>query len=179
MTTQDRDASNSYTIRRARRADLPFLNDIELAAARLLAGNAPESVLAETTPIIELETACAAGLLWIAASNERPVGFAHVKLIEADSAHLDELDVHPEHGRRGLGRRLVNAVCEWAVESRIPAVTLSTFRDVPWNMPFYASIGFEALPRERWSNALEQIVADEQRRGLDIARRVIMCRHIW
>ena len=179
MTTGDSEAANSYVIRRARRADLRFLNDIELAAARMLVGRAPESVLTETTPIVDLEAAFAAGLLWIAASNERPVGFAQVKLIQADSAHLNELDVHPEHGRRGLGRRLVHAVCGWAVEARISAVTLSTFRDVPWNMPFYASIGFEALPRECWSNAIEQIVADEQRRGLDIARRVIMRRHIW
>lgn len=177
MTTGDSEAFNSYTIRHARHADLLFLNEIELAAAQMLAGNAPESVLTETTPILDFETACTAGFVWIAASNELPVGFAHVKLIEADSAHLDELDVHPEHSCRGLGRRLVSAVCEWAVEARIPAVTLSIFRDVPWNMPFYASMGFEALSRERGSNAIEQIVADEQRRGLDIARRVVMRRH--
>jgi GNAT superfamily N-acetyltransferase len=164
----------SYEIRRATTADLTYLADIELAAARLLAGHAPAAVLLETTPLADLEAARADGLLWVAARNETPVGFAHVKLIEPDSAHLDELDVHPAHGRRGIGRRLVSTVCDWASATGLPSVTLSTFRHLPWNMPFYASLGFGVVPRSGWSEAISRTVADETRRGLDPSRRVIM-----
>jgi predicted N-acetyltransferase YhbS len=84
------------------------------------------------------------------------------------------LDVHPVHGRRGLGRRLVTAICEWATERGIGAVTLSTFRDPRWNRPFYASLGFRVIPRDTLSPALTVIVADEIRRGLDPDQRVVM-----
>ena len=51
---------------------------------------------------------------------------------------LEEIDVHPDHGRRGLGRRLVSAVCAWAARGGHRWLTLTTFRDVPFNMPFHA-----------------------------------------
>src|SRR5215471_9101716 len=104
----------SYTITAARLEDLARLPAIELAAARLLAGYAPESVLAETTALDVLERARREGRLWVARGDDHPVGFAHVELIERDAAHLEEVDVHPHHGRRGLGTRLVLQVCQWA-----------------------------------------------------------------
>jgi GNAT superfamily N-acetyltransferase len=165
-----------YEIAAARPRDLPLLPAIELAAARLLAGHAPESVLAEVTPAHDFADAQARGHLWVALADDAAVGFAHVKLLEPDAAHLDELDVHPDHGRRGLGRRLVTTVCEWAASAGLQSVTLSTFRDVRWNMPFYASLGFAAVPPASLGRALASIVEEERRRGLDPARRVVMRR---
>ena len=165
-----------YGIAAARPGDLPLLPGIELAAAALLAGHAPASVLAETTSRADLEDAERRGHLWVALADDVPVGFAHVKVLEPGTAHLQEIDVHPEHGRRGLGRRLVIAVCRWAATSGYAWVTLTTFRDVPWNMPFYARLGFEEIPREEISPALVSVVADETRRGLDPGRRVTMRR---
>jgi putative acetyltransferase len=155
-----------------------LLPAIELAAARLLVGHAPESVLAEATTGETFERACREGHLWVALADDRPVGFAHVEIFEADVAHLDELDVHPNHGRRGLGTRLVTAVCEWAAREGFDSVTLSTFRDVPWNMPFYATLGFTVVPRGALSRALALVVANETRRGLDPDRRVVMRRRL-
>jgi hypothetical protein len=53
---------------------------------------------------------------------------------------------------------------------------LTTFRDVPWNMPFYARVGFEVIPPEQLSPALCSVVEEESRRGLDRTRRVAMRR---
>jgi GNAT superfamily N-acetyltransferase len=166
----------TYEIRSARPGDVPHLTAIELAAAQLLVGSAPAAVLSESTPPADFELAQQKGLLWVALADDTPVGFAHVKLLEPRVAHLDELDVHPAHGRRGLGRQLVTTVCEWAASAGHSAVTLSTFRQLPWNMPFYASVGFEELPAAAWSAAIARVVADETRRGLDPTRRVIMTR---
>ena len=165
-----------YRIALARRADLVLLPGIELAAARLLTGHAPESVLAEATSEADLHRAWRDAHLWVAIANDRPVGFALVKVLEARVAHLHELDVHPDHGRRGLGRRLVEAVCAWAMRAQFESVTLSTFRDVPWNMPFYERAGFDVVPSNALSPALASIVDDEARRGLDMHRRVVMRR---
>jgi putative acetyltransferase len=166
----------TYTIVPARPADVPLLPAIELAAAWLLAAHAPASVLAEQTDEGVLRRAQREGRLWVALARNRPVGFAHVEQLEPGVAHLEELDVHPAHGRRGLGRRLVNAVCRWAAEEGHRSVTLTTFRDVPWNKPFYARLGFEELPRNALSPALRAVVDDETRRGLDPSKRVVMRR---
>jgi GNAT superfamily N-acetyltransferase len=167
-----------YTIDEARSSDLPLLPGIELAAATRLIGHAPASVLAETTSQAELEDAQQRGHLWVARANEVPVGFAHATVLEPGIAHLQEIDVHPEHGRRGLGRRLVIAVCRWAATNGYSCVTLTTFRDVPWNMPFYARLGFEEIPPEDLSPALLSVIEDETRRGLDPRRRAAMRRPI-
>lgn len=166
----------SYTIAAARREDLTRLAAIELAAARLLAGYAPESVLNETTSLEVLERARRAGHLWVVLADGLPVAFAHVELIERDAVHLEEIDVHPDHGRRGLGTKLVLEVCQWAASNGYGAVTLTTFRDAPWNLPFYARLGFGVLAPEQVSAALRAIVEDETRRGLDPSRRVVMRR---
>lgn len=165
-----------YTIALARVHDLPALPAIELAAARLLEGQAPESVLAETTSHEELRDAQRLGHLWVALLDDRPVGFAHVKILEPSHAHLEEIDVHPDHGRRGLGTRLVTAVCAWAAREGYESVTLTTFTRVPFNMPFYAGLGFQAVPDVTVSPALRAVVDDEMHRGLDPSSRVVMRR---
>lgn len=165
-----------YRITTARLEDLARLAAIELAAGRLLTGHAPESVLNETTSLDVLEEAQRAGHLWVILADDLPVAFAHVELIERGAAHLEEIDVHPDHGRRGLGAKLVRRVCEWAARHGYESVTLTTFRDVPWNMPFYARLGFGVVPSEQLSAGLRAVVDDETRRGLDPSRRVVMKR---
>jgi GNAT superfamily N-acetyltransferase len=163
-----------YHVVLARPRDLPLLPSIELAAARLLTGHAPSSVLGETTTQFDLRKARRAGRLWVVLAEDEPVGFAHVVVHERGVAHLEEVDVHPDHSRRGLGRRLVQTVCAWATSHGFDAVTLTTFREPPWNMPFYARLGFEPLAPHAVSVALRSVIDDEMRRGLDPARRVAM-----
>jgi NAD(P)H-dependent FMN reductase/GNAT superfamily N-acetyltransferase len=165
-----------YSIRPARSHDLAQIPQIELTAARLLAGHAPESVLCETTDQEELERALAVGQLWVAVSDDVPVGFAQVVVLDARTAHLREIDVIPAHGRRGIGTRLVEEVCRWASAAGYDAVSLTTFRDVPWNMPFYSRLGFRVIPPAELSAPLRAVVQEETRRGLDASRRVVMVR---
>jgi GNAT superfamily N-acetyltransferase len=165
---------SEYVIEQARPRDLIHLAEIELAAARLLADYAPESVLVETTPLRVLMAAQADGRLWVALQKDVPVGFAHVEMLESDAPHLEELDVHPAHSRRGLGRRLVIEVCRWAGVRKYTTLTLATFRDVPWNMPFYARLGFEEIAATDLTPALLAFRHDEMQRGLDRDRRALM-----
>lgn len=163
-----------YRIALAAPDDVPALAAIELAAATLLRGWAPESVLNESTDPAHFHAAREAGLLWVVRAGGEPVGFAHVEMLAPDAPHLEEVDVHPAHGRRGVGAALVRAVCDWTARSGHAGVTLTTFRAVSWNMPFYARLGFEELPPSAWSPALAAVVADETARGLDPALRLVM-----
>ena len=163
-----------YQIVRARPADLSSLQAVELAAAQLLQGHAPESVLNEATGVATFADAARDGRLWVALAGDRPVGFALVEMLADDLPHLDEVDVHPLHGRRGLGTALVRTVCEWATASGFSMLTLTTFRAVPWNMPFYARLGFVEVPRDRLRPELAAVVSDEAARGMAPETRAVM-----
>jgi GNAT superfamily N-acetyltransferase len=78
------------------------------------------------------------------ASGDPAVGFACVEVVDG-AAHIWQVSVHPQAGRAGRGRALVDAVCDWAATEGLPAVTLTTFRDVAWNGPFYKKLGFREL----------------------------------
>jgi GNAT superfamily N-acetyltransferase len=77
-------------------------------------------------------------------AQDPPVGFASVEIVDG-AAHLWQLSVLPSAGRRDLGKDLVAAVCDWARSHGFDAVTLTTFRDVPWNGPYYEGFGFRTL----------------------------------
>jgi GNAT superfamily N-acetyltransferase len=164
-----------YKIERAAPRHIRFLPEIEREAAKLFIGHGvPEAIINEETSEAEFRRSQQDGLLWVAVSEtEVPVGFAVVEIV-GGAAHLEEIDVHPAHGRRGIGSALVRAVCTWARQSELSAVTLTTFRDIPWNAPLYARLGFCELAANRWSPALAVLVRDEEERGLERARRVVM-----
>jgi GNAT superfamily N-acetyltransferase len=111
-------------------------------------------------------------------TGDPPVGFAWVNLV-CGEPHLEELAVLPGAGRRGLGRALVEGVCVWAEDAGYRSVTLCTFRDVPWNGPFYLSAGFVELGPDCWCPELASIRASERANGLDdVGARVVMIRHL-
>lgn len=166
-----------YRVRPAVLSELGLLAEVERASSRLfIAYGLEESFWGSVTPVDAFEQACQRGMLWVAADAEdRPVGFAVVKHKDG-AAHLDELAVHPAHGRRGVGRALVEAVCGWAREQGLPAVTLSTLRDVPFNAPFYARLGFAELPEAEAGPALLDVRRREEEAGFPMQRRVLMRR---
>lgn len=124
-------------MRKIEAEDVPRIAEIETAADQLLIQRfGPElftEVLAGEARVAQPGFVLVGG---------RPcVGFAHV-LHEQDSAHLQQLAVHPAHGRRGLGTALVQACCAQARLRGSHELTLTTFRDIEFNAPWYARLGF-------------------------------------
>ena len=56
----------------------------------------------------------------------------------------------------------------------MPAVTLTTFRDVPWNAPYYERLGFRSLSETELTPELAEVRAREAEPGLDPETRVCM-----
>ena len=81
------------------------------------------------------------GALVVLVAGDPPVGLCRIDAL-AGGAHLEQLSVHPDHAGHGIGRALLRAACDWAREAGYSDLTLATYRDVPWNAPFYASEGF-------------------------------------
>ena len=125
-------------IRQARPDEYAGLRRIELEADRLFAsvGIGPFANDDDEDHFAQAVMVLVAG--------DPPMGFVCLELVDG-IPHIWQLAVHPDHGRQGLGRPLVKAACQWARTERFDAITLTTYRDVPWNGPFYESLGFVAL----------------------------------
>jgi GNAT superfamily N-acetyltransferase len=88
--------------------------------------------------------------------------------------HLHEIDVHPEHARRGLGAHLIDAIARWAVQQGAKQLTLSTCDDIPWNGPYYARLGFRVLSEHELTADLRNIRRLEAAAGLPMEHRICM-----
>ncbi len=164
-----------YTIRLAHNEDCNAMRDIEISAAQRFAGlNLIEDAhLANHMCPQRLGDLVSKKQVWVACADESPVGFVVASHLESGCL-LEELDVVADHGGRGLGRRLVAAVLDWAKEHQYSTVILSTFRDVPWNAPFYARLGFETIPEDEFTPDLHQLRKNELAAALPLEHRVFM-----
>lgn len=142
--------NEDHSIRPARLDEVERLGRIEAGASGLFAGT---DVCADLNGLIydpdELAQLIDQGQVWAASfEDDIPVGFVILLKME-DVLHDEELDVLPEFGRRGIGTALLKHACRWAIENGFSTAILSTFRDIPWNAPFYHKHGFRIFgPRE-------------------------------
>jgi GNAT superfamily N-acetyltransferase len=169
------DARSEYRVREARSEDLASLPGVEHAASQLFRSTAyPEIADERPTTVEEFARWLDAGALLVATNaSDAPVGFAIVFALDGD-AYIHELDVHPEHGRRGVGRRLIEHVRSRAARDGHARVSLSTFSDVPWNGPYYRRLGFHEVPEERLGAGMHEVRRREAEAGLDVARRIFL-----
>ena len=145
MDGQTPTGEGTHRVRPARAADLAHIAPIEDAGGPQF----EEFFGAEIEPILLSPAldgrlrASEPGFLLVAATDEQgpPVGFVHVLLIDGH-AHLEQLSVLPGHQRRGIGAALTRAAMAEARGQGFDRLSLCTYRDVPWNGPFYRGLGF-------------------------------------
>lgn len=148
-------------VRLARPSDLRHLAPIEDAGGPMFEEHLGRPAPELRQPAPSGATRDQAGTLLVV--GEPPAGFAHLLVIEGH-AHLEQVSVHPDHQWQGLGRLLVAAAREEMRWAGFEELTLCTYRDLPWNGPFYASLGFEeVVDPEPW---LARILAHEVDLGL-------------
>lgn len=108
----------------------------------------------------------AEGLSWVAVdATDQPSAFLIAERC-GDALHIEELDVRQDRQGQGVGRVLLRHVIGWARAQGLTAVTLTTFRKVAWNAPFYAREGFALVEREALDARLRALLAAEAERGL-------------
>jgi GNAT superfamily N-acetyltransferase len=150
--------TDAYRIRLARRDEVPRVREIEDEAGTMFTGlGLIDEALDVSFPFDDLIRLVEAGQVWVACLEEGlAVGMVIASVLDG-AVHVEEMDVVPAHGRRGLGARLLATVCEWAEDRGHDAVTLSTFGDVPWNGPFYRKQGFRDLSPAEWTPSMQAI----------------------
>ncbi|MGW5851793.1 GNAT family N-acetyltransferase [Streptomyces sp. NPDC055254] len=167
-------------IRTARTDELPLLQDIERAAGRCFRDIGMAEVAEdEPLPLDELARYVRSGLAWVAAdAADRPVAYLIADRVDGN-LHVEQVSVDPGSARRGVGRALLDLLADHAVREGVPALTLTTFTDVPWNAPYYAvRCGFRTLDADELTPGLLEIRAAETAHGLDRWPRVCMRRDL-
>lgn len=162
-------------IRRATDADLPVLQEIERSAGLAFAEIGMDAVAEDEPPTLDELRAHAGGIRVWCDSDDRPVAYLTLGVVDG-AAHVEQVSVHPDHARRGVGRALLDHAAGRARDAGFAALTLTTFRDVAWNAPYYARLGFEVVGDESLSPGLHDILAEEARHGLGRWPRVAMRR---
>jgi GNAT superfamily N-acetyltransferase len=170
--------SSLVQVRLAHPGDILAMQEIEIAAGRLFAEIGMQDVADDGAHETELLAGYVAdGRAWSAEAGGIVCGYALVDVVDG-AAHLEQVSVHPDQGRRGIGGRLVDVVAAWAIGRGLTALTLLTFTDVPWNGPYYRRLGFVHVPDAELGPELAGLRAHEAQLGLDISIRGAMRREL-
>jgi GNAT superfamily N-acetyltransferase len=166
-------------IRRPQREELETLRGIERDAARAFAAiGMPEIAFDEPFSIVELEVFRSAGRAWVTVdAQDRPLAYLLSALVD-DCARVEQVSVSPAHGRRGLGAALIDHLQAHAAAANRPAVTLTAFRDVAWNAPYYARLGFVVIGPSDQGPELRALIEHETSSIPTDAPRVAMRRPV-
>jgi GNAT superfamily N-acetyltransferase len=166
-------------IRAARADDLPALRELERAAGASFRSLGMHAV-ADDPPLslAELAVFQYAGRAWVVTDDgDMPIAYLLLDVIDGN-AHIEQVSVHPDHARQGLGRALLDTAASWAKQRGLAALTLTTYADVPWNAPYYLRLGFQIMPEAEITNGLRRIQEHEGARGIDVWPRVTMRRPV-
>ena len=169
--------TDSPFIRLAHRDDLSQIQQIEIASGQLFREVGLDDVADHDPDDIEtLSDYVDRQQIWVATGPaDAPMGFIMTKILDG-KMYIAEVSVHPDHGKKGLGRALMGHAVEQAAKHGCQKVTLSTFRQVPWNAPFYEKLGFVEVSCTELGADHIAIQEAEQEIGLDMAQRVFMWR---
>ncbi|QIQ06527.1 GNAT family N-acetyltransferase [Streptomyces liangshanensis] len=164
-------------IRAVRLSDLTVLQDIERAAGECFRDvGMPEIADDDPLPIDELARYHDAGLAWVMADeSDAPVAYLIADRVDG-GLHVEQVSVHPDSARRGVGRALLDHLAAHAVGEGARALTLTTFTEVPWNAPYYARCGFRLLDDSALTPGLRRIREREAAHGLNRWPRACMSR---
>jgi GNAT superfamily N-acetyltransferase len=171
--------TNGFHIRHAGADEAARVREIEDEAGVMFSGlGLIDETRDASFPMEDVVRLIALRQVWVACrEDDVPVGMV-IASVRDGAVYIEELDVVPAYGRRGLGARLLAHVCEWAQTQGHTAVTLSTFRDVPWNGAFYRKHGFRDLPPAEWTPGMRAIREREATHGLRTEARVFMRRDV-
>lgn len=120
-----------------------------------------------------------AGRLLVATANESGIVVGFVLTRPLDGAlHVDQVTVAQGWGGQGIGRSLMQAAEKLAVREGFARMSLTTFRDVPFNGPFYAGLGWKPLEDAQLTPGLATERKQETAAGLDRWPRCAMVKSV-
>jgi len=166
-------------IRPARRDELALLIEIERAATASFRSLGMDAVADDDSASIgRLAPYAEDSRAFVAVdATDQPLGYLLLDVVDG-AAHIEQVSVHPDHARRGIGRALIERAESWARDRGRPALTLTTYVEVPWNGPYYERLGFHYLTADEETPGLRSLREHERQSGLDAWPRACMRRRL-
>jgi GNAT superfamily N-acetyltransferase len=169
----------SVIIRAARESELPLISALEKsgekqfrAAGMDRVADAPASEPDAYRPALD------DGRLLVAVDEaDTPLGFIRLEILDGEP-HVEQVSVHPDHAGRGIGASLLTAAEQLARARGHRRITLTTFRDVPWNGPYYTRLGWSVVPEADLPPELAAVRRQERDLGFDEWPRQAMAKSL-
>lgn len=159
----------------ARREDVGRIIEIDLAAGQLFAptGLLSAEALEDHVPEDDLLNAIDRGFLKVARTRGGLVAGFFLASERGNGLYLEQISVDPAFGKKGIGRQLMQHLFDLAEDIGVNEITLSTFRSLAWNGPFYTRLGFEEVDREQMEPFMLEI-EEAQAPYMDVSKRMFM-----
>lgn len=160
--------------------DIEVLQAIEASAAQLFL-ESPYPELAGFEPFdheryithLKLGDPVFLGLVETETGQFTKAGFAVAGPL-AGGLHLFELSVHTDWQGMGLGGHLLHHLQRRALQCGFGQITLTTYRSLPWNGPFYERMGFSYLETSQQPPEIYDLLQREIASGANAEDRCAM-----
>lgn len=174
QSTDSVDSRTEFRIRKGRDLDISLLPAVERSAAFLFRtvdlGHVADG---PTTDSSLLSSMIKSGHLWVAVNKgDEPIGFIGGHDLDG-YFYVAELSVAQEFQRQGVGKALIQRLAKDVKEEGFKAITLTTYRDLPWNGLWYGKLGFLEVSAEELGGHIE-VLRKEGQHGHDMKRRCAM-----
>jgi len=148
------------TIRPAVEADLPLLVRIEVEAGALFRTVGLGEVADHPVHEDDYRPTLAEERTWVAEHAGEVAGYVSAEVLD-EKTHVAQVSVAPTHAGHGIGAQLVRFVEAWGQKQGRLATTLTTFKDVAWNAPYYRRLGYREMSDDEIGPELAATMAHE------------------
>ena len=166
-------------IRAARESELPLISALEKAGDQLFLTVGLHGIADAPAPEPDAyRPALEDGRLLVAVDErDAPLGFIRLEMLDG-GPHVEQVSVHQDRAGSGIGAALLAAAERLARARGHHRMTLTTFRDVPWNGPYYTRLGWSILPADDLPPELAAARRHERDLGLDEWPRQAMAKNL-
>ncbi len=149
-------------IRKARLEEIHRLQEIEVAAGAPFRELGMFSIADDDPPSsASLTAAIDRNMCWVYETRTAGVVAYLAAIGLRASLHIEQVSVDPAFARQRYGARLIEHAEQDAAARGYRLLTLTTFTEVPWNAPYYSSLGFQ----EHHNPELAEVLSGEEGPG--------------
>ncbi len=145
MSDTERERPEKIRLSKLQEVQVPELAKVEQATAAMyyeLGFDAAEVPVRSQTDIVQLTRS---HNVWVAEADYHVAGYCAFRDEAPGVAYVEELSVHPDYQRFGVGRRLFEKIVEEARHLGLAAVVLKVWERAEWANAFYDAMGLQVL----------------------------------
>ncbi|MGP9821760.1 GNAT family N-acetyltransferase [Salinarimonas sp. NSM] len=137
--------------------DAPRLAALERASRRRYADHGGALAWVAEMPAMPPERFDRGDTLVADGADGTPLGYVLLEPLDG-LLYIVGIAVAPQAGRRGVGRTLMREAEVRASAQGLGGTSLATFREPPWNGPWFRRLGYTAMPEHRIGPGLAAVL---------------------